>query len=54
MMQALFMQARLKNVSGMAAAKIAPAMDVITEDIAESQRHLSRRAGPVRVPYSKQ
>jgi hypothetical protein len=30
MMQALFMQARLKNVSGMAAAKIAPAMDVIT------------------------
>ena len=32
------MQARLKNVSGMAAAKIAPAMDdiVITEDIAET------------------
>ena len=29
------MQARLKNISDMAAVKIAPAMDVITESIAE-------------------
>lgn len=36
MIQALFMQARLKTISGMAAAKIAPAMDVITQDIAET------------------
>ena len=41
MIQALFMQARLKTISGMAAAKIAPAMDVITQAIAETPFHES-------------